>query len=145
MIISPLLYAKGTMSYSPAISPLRLQFSTTTTSLPASPTQYTQSQSPQTAFVLNYPNPFSLTEGTVFRYQLSQPTDVTIDIINLIGQKVFSKTLLANQEGGRSNQFNIVPFSSADLNGDTLPAGTYIYLLRTHKTLLGKGKLVILP
>jgi len=66
----------------------------------------------------NYPNPFNPT--TQIPFDLKQSGPVTLTVYNLTGQKI--ATLVDGQtDAGR----HVVSF-----NGETLPSGTYLYMLR---------------
>lgn len=80
----------------------------------------------------NFPNPFN--PSTVIRYGLPQQSHVSLDVFNVIGQKVAS-LVNENQEAG----YHEVHFS-----GSSLPSGVYFYRLtagefvRTLKMVLAK-------
>jgi hypothetical protein len=89
--------------------------------------------SPVTNYVLyqNYPNPFNPT--TTIRYELPQDGQVTIEVFDILGQKV--KTIL--NEFKRADRYE-VKFSSTGL-----ASGVYIYQLRVNDFITSK-KMVIL-
>jgi uncharacterized protein (TIGR02145 family) len=72
----------------------------------------------------NYPNPFN--PSTVIRYELSQPSNVTIQVYSVLGRKV--KTLL----DGFQNSSGQVVWDGADVDGKSVPAGVYIYSLEVN-------------
>lgn len=72
----------------------------------------------------NYPNPFNT--STSIRYHLSQPSFVTLEIYNLLGQKV--RTLMA---GLKSKGYYQISWDGTDNHGSPVPAGLYIYCMRT--------------
>ncbi len=63
----------------------------------------------------NYPNPFNPT--TVIEYQLPEVTEVSIEIYNIVGQRV-KELLLGQKEAG---------YHKVEFNGAGLPSGIYLY------------------
>ncbi|MFZ0453665.1 MAG: arylsulfotransferase family protein [Ignavibacteriaceae bacterium] len=83
------------------------------------------------ALYQNYPNPFN--PATNIKYEIPKPGLVTIDIFNILGQKV--KTLLNKyQNAGRYS----IRFDASDL-----PSGIYFYRLKVNQFTAVK-KLVLL-
>jgi hypothetical protein len=71
----------------------------------------------------NYPNPFN--PDTDIQYQLPEAGAVTLDVFNVLGQKVV--TLVDEvQEAG----FKIVKWDGQDDAGMSLPSGIYFYSLK---------------
>jgi len=66
----------------------------------------------------NYPNPFN--PSTIISYQLPKQGFVSINIYNILGQKITS--LVKNPQSAGSYQFNF--------DASNLSAGTYIYQLK---------------
>ena len=89
---------------------------------------YTRTGNTVTQFILsqNYPNPFNPT--TKIRYELPKRTRVTIEIYNLLGQKV--ATLL---EDIRPAGSHIVNF-----NGSGLSSGVYFYRFKADNFIQTK-------
>jgi hypothetical protein len=79
----------------------------------------------------NYPNPFNPT--TTIRYELPQDGIVTINIYNILGQKV--KTLL--NEFKRADRYEIT------FNGAGLASGVYFYTLKVNNFIKTK-KMILL-
>jgi hypothetical protein len=79
----------------------------------------------------NYPNPFNPT--TTIRYELPQAGQVTMEVFDILGQKV--KTLL--NEFKNAGRYETV-FSSAGL-----ASGVYIYRLRVNDFITSKKMLLI--
>lgn len=69
----------------------------------------------------NYPNPFS--QKTTIVYQLPEAAEVTLDVFNILGQRVFKRDL--GQQSAAKHELPI-DFSS-------LASGVYIYRLVTDK------------
>jgi hypothetical protein len=96
--------------------------------------------------VFNYPNPFTLDEGTHFGYQLRDDIDITIRLYNIYGHKIWSKDYKAGQdEGAIGGKYNKVPFNRSEISNYKLAAGIYFYLVLNDKSILGKGKMAIKP
>jgi hypothetical protein len=79
----------------------------------------------------NYPNPFNPT--TTIRYELPQDGIVTIEVFDILGQKV--KTIL--------NEFKKGDRYEVTFNAAGLASGVYIYQLRVNDYIISK-KMVIL-
>jgi len=79
----------------------------------------------------NYPNPFN--PITTIRYELPQDGQVTIDIFDILGQKV--KTVL--NEFKNAGRYETV-FSSTGL-----ASGVYIYQLRVNEFITSKKMLLV--
>ena len=88
---------------------------------------------PVTSYLLyqNYPNPFNPT--TTIRYELPQDGVVTIEVFDILGQKV--KTIL--NEFKRSSRYEVT-FNSAGL-----ASGVYIYQLRVNDFITSKKMVLI--
>ena len=88
---------------------------------------------PVNSYVLyqNYPNPFN--PVTTIRYELPQDGQVTIEIFDILGQKV--KTIL--NEFKKADRYEVT-FSSAGL-----ASGVYIYQLRVNDFIQSKKMLLI--
>ena len=76
------------------------------------------------ALQTNYPNPFN--PETVIRYELSSSADVTLEIYNLVGQRV---TTLVSQK--MSSGAHSIAWRGRDALGRPVTSGVYIYRLRT--------------
>jgi hypothetical protein len=74
------------------------------------------------ALLGNYPNPFNPT--TKISCYLPEPTDVTIEIFNLLGRRV--RTLVSEH---RSTGFHEVEWDATDDNGAPVASGIYLYRL----------------
>ncbi len=79
----------------------------------------------------NYPNPFNPT--TEIQFTIPYKSNVTIDIINIAGQKVRT---LTNQIYYAGN--HIVTWNGKDDNGNQLSSGIYLYRLITDNITLKK-------
>ncbi|HSW53960.1 MAG TPA: T9SS type A sorting domain-containing protein [Ignavibacteriaceae bacterium] len=88
---------------------------------------------PVNSYVLyqNYPNPFNPT--TTIRYELPQDGVVTIEVFDILGQKV--KTIL--NEFKRADRYEVT-FSSTGL-----ASGVYIYQLRVNDFITSKKMILI--
>ncbi|MEL6821215.1 MAG: T9SS type A sorting domain-containing protein [Calditrichota bacterium] len=83
--------------------------------IPLRPTEFNLAQ--------NYPNPFN--PETTIRYRLSQQEMVTLEIFNLLGQKV--RTLVNQVED--TGEYS-VRWDGRDTNGYSTASGVYLYRLR---------------
>lgn len=84
----------------------------------------------------NYPNPFN--PSTVISYELTNPSNITIEIYNVLGQKI--RTLLDGYQASRSGQ---VIWDAANDFGQGVPAGIYIYSLKADGISINKKMLLI--
>ena len=91
-----------------------------------------------TAFKLsqNYPNPFNPT--TFIRFSVPQSGMVSLDIFNLMGQKV--RTLVREEKA--PGHYEVI-WNGKDENGFQLSSGIYIYQLKTDKEIIQKKMLLI--
>ena len=89
--------------------------------------------SPVTSYILyqNYPNPFN--PFTTIRYELPQDGVVTIDIYDILGQKV--KTIL--NEFKRADRYEVT-FNSAGL-----ASGVYIYRMKVNEFITSKKMVLV--
>jgi hypothetical protein len=96
--------------------------------------------------VFNFPNPFKMSEGTTFGYELSQDLDIEIEIYNIRGQRIWKTHIQAGDEGGLGGgHYNQVPFGSAQVDGFPLPSTVYFYVIKHQGKSIGKGKMAITP
>jgi hypothetical protein len=88
---------------------------------------------PVTSYVLyqNYPNPFN--PNTTIRYELPQDGTVTIEVFDILGQKV--KTIL--------NEFKKADRYEVTFNSAGLASGVYIYQLRINDFITSKKMVLI--
>jgi hypothetical protein len=70
----------------------------------------------------NYPNPFN--PSTTIEFILNRPSDIQLDIYNILGQKVRILT-----KGYKSAGNHLYRWDGADDNGKAVSAGIYIYTL----------------
>ena len=84
----------------------------------------------------NYPNPFN--PSTVIEYELSKPSQIRIDIHNILGQKI--RTLFDDYQ---SNMKGRIFWDATDDLGQGVPAGVYIYSLRADGVIRIKKMLLI--
>ncbi len=83
----------------------------------------------------NYPNPFN--PSTVIGYELSQSTHISIEIYNVLGQKV--KTLF---DGLRSTSGQVI-WNGTNNMGLGVPAGLYIYSMKAGEKRVNRKMLLI--
>jgi len=84
----------------------------------------------------NYPNPFNPT--TMISYQIPKAGEVTLTIINSLGQKV--RTLVAGQVAAGYHQ---MMWDARDDNGNLVGSGTYLYRIEAGNFVQTK-KLVLM-
>jgi len=92
---------------------------------------------------LNYPNPFELSEGTDIYYRLSKPMTIELHVYDIFGRRLLESTFKAGEQGGQID--NEVRFDRSTVNGFDLSASVYFYYLIHEGTVLGKGKMAIIP
>ena len=83
----------------------------------------------------NYPNPFN--PSTVIGYELLKPSHISIEIYNILGQKV--KTLV----NGFQNSSDQVIWNGTNNMGRRVPAGLYIYSLKAEGKIESRKMLLI--
>ena len=88
---------------------------------------------PVTDYVLyhNYPNPFNPT--TTIRYEIPQDGAVTIDVYDILGQRV--STII--------NEFQKADRYEVDFNGIGLASGVYIYRMKVNDFIESKKMLLL--
>jgi len=79
----------------------------------------------------NYPNPFN--PETVIRYRLPSPTNVNLDIYNLLGGKI--KTLVSQKQSTGLHQ---VRWNGRNDAGIPVANGVYVYQLKTNAGIQSK-------
>ncbi len=84
----------------------------------------------------NYPNPFN--PATSIRFSLSKRQKITLEIFNLIGERV---KLLANEEKAAGE--HTVVWDGRDDKGRTLSSGVYFYRLRGEDFTESKRKIFL--
>jgi M6 family metalloprotease-like protein len=84
----------------------------------------------------NYPNPFN--SSTTINFTLPSDQFVTLDIFNLLGQKV--KTLVSQNMPAGPNQ---AIWHGDDSEGNSVASGIYLYLLRTDDYSAAKQMLML--
>ncbi len=99
--------------------------------------------------LLNYPNPFSLRDGgTIIRYQLNKDASIELRIYDQFANEILRDTFAFGQNGGAANSadyYNKVQVKKETFNTTNIPAGIYFYALLSEGTVLGKGKMAIVP
>jgi hypothetical protein len=88
---------------------------------------------PVTSYVLyqNYPNPFN--PVTTIRYELPQNGQVTIDIFDILGQRV----------GTLINEYQKADRYEVTMNSAGLASGVYIYQLRVNDFITSKKMVLV--
>lgn len=84
----------------------------------------------------NYPNPFN--PETVIRYRLPSPTDVNLDIYNLLGEKI--KPLVSRKQ---PTGFHQVKWDGRDDSGIPVAGGVYLYRLKAGGTIQSKKMILM--
>lgn len=84
----------------------------------------------------NYPNPFN--PATTIAYSLAERSHVTIEVFNLLGQKV--NTLIDREESAGSYSIN---WNGNDASGKSVATGVYFYRLRAGDHVESK-KMILL-
>ena len=79
----------------------------------------------------NYPNPFNPT--TTIRYEIPQDGFVTIEVFDVLGQKI--RTLV--------NKFQKADSYEVDFSGSALAGGIYIYRMKVNDFITSKKMVLI--
>jgi hypothetical protein len=85
----------------------------------------------------NYPNPFN--PVTTISYALPKASDITIEVFNLLGQKVKTLINAANQKAGAYN----VVWNGKDQFGNQVSSGIYFYRIQAGDFIQAK-KMVLM-
>jgi hypothetical protein len=92
----------------------------------------TESQSDGVDAVHNQPNPFRAgREETLIKYDLEQPSNVTITIYDLLGQEVWQENYRSGENGGKED--NSVPWDGRNLSGKVVANGGYFCRIWVEK------------
>jgi len=95
-------------------------------------------ETPQEYFMhQSYPNPFN--SSTTIKYQLPENCVVTLEIYNMMGQKI--KTLISGEY--KPGGFHQVHWDGSDESGGQVSSGIYVYHLRAGKFMDSK-KLILM-
>ena len=81
--------------------------------------------------VINYPNPFTSSQGTTFRYTLPCDSFVTIKIFNMAG--VFIRTI--TEDAAKSSGVQEDTWDGRDEQGNPVSSGMYIYNITANSVL----------
>lgn len=73
----------------------------------------------------NYPNPFN--PATTISFKIPTPTSVTLEVLNILGQKVRS---LIHKENYSAGTWSVEWDGKSDY-GEFMPSGVYLYKIRT--------------
>ncbi len=92
------------------------------------PTEYSLSQ--------NYPNPFN--PSTVIKYQLPKSSNVTLEIYDLLGQRVCT-LVNENQEAGKYN----ITWNGKNNFGNQVSSGIYIYRIKAGNFIAVKKMMLL--
>ena len=107
--------------------------------------------------VLNFPNPFRVSEGTTLSFNLNSSSfssPIEFLLYNLFGEEVFRSSFAFNHPNltitpvtvSNINIFNFkFFFGPSFFNSDYVLPGVYFYIVRSADMLIGKGKMGIIP
>jgi Zn-dependent metalloprotease len=84
----------------------------------------------------NYPDPFN--PVTTISFDLPAPTDVTLDIFDILGRRVI--TLVSGVTAAGHNK---IEWKGNDFNGDEVASGVYFYRLRAGEYIESKKMVLI--
>ncbi len=87
--------------------------------------------------VQNYPNPFN--PSTIISFQLSHTQNITVDIYNMLGQKV--ATLINNKALAAGT--NKVRWDGRDSAGNSVTSGVYLYRISTNNYSVTKKMMLL--
>jgi len=89
-------------------------------------------------FAQNFPNPFN--SKTSIRFLLDKKSRVTVDVFNVLGQRV---STLLDDELLRGRRYHEVYWDGTDRSGNEVATGVYLYRITTDRTTTTK-KMVLL-
>ncbi len=99
--------------------------------------------------LLNFPNPFSLKDGgTTIRYQLNKDAPIELRIYDPFANEILRDSFSFGQNGGAANTndyVNNVLVKKETFNTNNIPAGIYFYAILSEGSVLGRGKMAIIP
>ena len=84
----------------------------------------------------NYPNPFN--PNTKIEYYLPQKSNITFEIYNILGQRVYFLDKKISDSGNHS-----IIWNGRDSSGRTLSSGIYTYSIRASKSQFVKKMILI--
>ncbi len=87
--------------------------------------------------VQNYPNPFN--PSTIISFQLSHPQNISIDVYNIMGQKVASLLNNKNLAAGT----NRVRWNGRDSQGNAVSSGVYLYRISSSDFSITKKMMLL--
>ena len=93
---------------------------------------------------LVYPNPFRQIDGTTLGYSLSKNMQINIQIYDMFGHKVFEGSYPPGTDGGIYG-YNKLHIKMIDFMNYKLSSGVYFFYIINKGTILGKGKMAIIP
>ena len=82
--------------------------------------------------VQNYPNPFNL--QTQIQFVLSQDSEVTVKVFNILGREV--KTLALSKQMSKGS--HKIEWNGVDNFGNVVPSGMYLYQIQAGNSVLTK-------
>jgi hypothetical protein len=96
--------------------------------------------------VLNYPNPFTMEEGTMVGYYLSNALNVTLKIFDMYGAEIFSEDYESGSNGGLAplDGYNRIFLDRSSFGGQDLKTGVYIFVIMNGDEILSKGKMAVI-
>jgi len=91
----------------------------------------------------NFPNPFPLSNserniGTSIEFSLRKDSDISLDIYNILGQKVIT-LFKGNMQSGHRNLF----WNGKDETGKLVSGGIYFYRLKTDRYQAIKKMIIV--
>lgn len=124
-----LVIANNEFTNVPKIIPIKFDYITGVTEIENLPKVFSLSQ--------NSPNPFNA--GTMIHYDLPKPGLVTLDIFNLLGQRIH-RLVNKNQSAGSYS----INWDGRDQSGRLVGSGIYFYVIKLDSETLPVRKMVIL-
>lgn len=124
-----LVIANNDVSSVAKIIPIKFDYLTGVTEIEGTPKIFSLSQ--------NYPNPFNA--GTIIHYDLPKPGSVTLDVFNLLGQRIH-RLVKKNQSAGSYS----INWDGRDQSGRFVGSGIYFYVIKLDNETLPVRKMVIL-
>ena len=92
---------------------------------------------PQVTSAYTYPNPVIKNNDLTIQYSLTQSSNATLEIYNMLGRKIHTESFKYAQNGGKININKVKLPNNLTTNW---PIGVYFIIVHDGKNTLAKGK-----